>query len=271
MTREQAQRFVLAMVNRDRNTHGRSPVTWEDTAARAGQRHADDMATHGFTAHIGTDGSFPEQRYTDAGGQHMIMENAGCYADAAARTLDPDARFSAAALEKIHQAFMNEVPPNDGHRRNILTPWHTSLGVGLSQTKGLDIPCMAQEFVDNYGQYEALPRRSKLGEKIHISGIVAPPATIAGVGVARVDKPRRADPSNLNKTSVYAIPKPFKTYFTKGFKTPIPVEVLDNRFWITVPLTDDQGQRGLYSISVWAKLPNTPDLLMISLRTIVVE
>jgi uncharacterized protein YkwD len=271
MTRDQARRFVLALVNRDRKGHGLSALSWDETATLAGQRHADDMATHGFTAHLGTDGSLPEQRYTDAGGPHMVMENAGCFADAAPRTLDPDARFSAAALEKIHQAFMNEQPPNDGHRRNILTPWHTSLGVGVSQTKGLDIPCMAQEFVDNYGDYEPLPRKSKLGANLHVSGLVHSPAQIAGVGVARADKPRPAKAADLNKTYAYAIPKPFKTYFTKGFKTPIPVEVLDNRFWIHVPLRDNQNQPGLYEVSVWAKLPGTPDLLMISLRTIAVD
>src|SRR5262249_7626837 len=70
MPREEARRFVLALINRDRKAQGLTALSWDETASLAGQRHADDMATHGFTAHVGTDGSLPEQRYTDVGGSH---------------------------------------------------------------------------------------------------------------------------------------------------------------------------------------------------------
>src|ERR1700675_435129 len=65
---EQARRYVLSLVNRDRAANGLPPVVLDDTASRAGQRHADDMARSGYTAHWGTDGSVPEERYSDAGG-----------------------------------------------------------------------------------------------------------------------------------------------------------------------------------------------------------
>ena len=61
-------------------------------AARAATRHAADIARHGFTAHIGTDGSVPELRYTEAGGTGLVMENVGCFADATSRPLDPSGR-----------------------------------------------------------------------------------------------------------------------------------------------------------------------------------
>ncbi len=31
-----------------------------------------------------------------------------------------------------HMAMYNERPPNDGHRKNILNPWHTHVGLGFS-------------------------------------------------------------------------------------------------------------------------------------------
>ena len=60
----------------------------EGAPTRAGQAHAEDMATHGFLGHWGTDGSTPEQRHTEAGGADMVLENASCFVDEHARTLD---------------------------------------------------------------------------------------------------------------------------------------------------------------------------------------
>ena len=165
---------------------------------------------------------------------------------------------------------MDEVPPNDGHRRNILTPWHSSLGVGLALAAGLDVPCMAQELVDDLGDYGDLPRHAKAGSPLAVHGRVRAPARIAGVGLSRVDAPRAKSPSELNRTHAYAIPKPFATYFPRGYKTPIPLEIRGETFSIEVPL-GDAGKPGLYGVSVWAKLPGVDGLQMISLRTIAVD
>lgn len=270
LTRKEAERYVLDLVNRDRKANGLAPVRWDATAAKAGQRQADDMARRGFTAHLGTDGSTPEKRHTEAGGVAMVMENVACFADAEERELDPDPRFTVEELERIEHTFISEVPPLDGHKRNILTPWHTSLGVGLAKTKGLHIVCMAQEFVDNYGTFDPLPPKAKVGSKLRVAGSVGAPAEVAAVGIARVDKPKAMKADALLKTYAYAIPKPYVTYFKKGFKTPIPLTVTGTSFSIEVPLSD-QGRPGIYGVSVWAKVPGTEDLVMISLRTIEVD
>src|SRR4051812_3882805 len=47
MNLEQARRYVLALVNRDRAEHGLAPVVMDEAATRAGQRHAEDMARVG--------------------------------------------------------------------------------------------------------------------------------------------------------------------------------------------------------------------------------
>src|SRR5450432_4722149 len=104
---EQARRYVLALVNHDRAEYGLSPVTLDDAATRAGQRHADDMAKAGYTAHWGTDGSVPEQRYSEAGGTDFVQENAGCLADGKARTLEALPHFTAQQLARVEHAFMD--------------------------------------------------------------------------------------------------------------------------------------------------------------------
>jgi uncharacterized protein YkwD len=270
MTLADAQKYMLRLVNRDRDAEGLPAVTWDEAAARAGQVHADDMAIHGYTAHYGSDGSVPEQRHTAAGGVALSMENAGCLADGVARKLDKRPLFTAEEIEKVESAFMNETPPHDGHRRNILTAWHNRLGIGVAKAEGVPLACIAQEFTDSYGSYSALPKSARIGETFEITGEIVPPAVFGGVGVARIDAPAPKEASELNGLHSYAIPVTYTQYFPKGFVTPAPVEVHNNRFSIRVPLNDD-GKAGLYEVSVWAHLPETPDLVMVSLRTIAVN
>jgi hypothetical protein len=134
----------------------------------------------------------------------------------------------------------------------------------------LDIVCLAQEFIDDYGSHDPVPRKAKVGTKLKVSGDIRAPAQVAAVGLARTEMPKARKADQLLKTSTYAIPKPFVTYFTKGYKTPIPVQVSGSSYTIEIPLSD-QGRPGLYSLSVWAKVPQTKELVMVSLRTIVVE
>jgi len=269
MPLEEARAYVLALVNRDRADAGLEPVERDEVAERSGQRHAEDMSQRGFTAHWGSDGSVPEQRYSEAGGDQMVQENAACFFDGTERELDPDPLFSPDELEKIELAFIGEVPPNDGHKRNILKPDHTHVGIGLAKPKGIPQLCMAQEFVDRYGDYDPLPKEARVGEVITVAGEVHEPLSFGGVGIVRLDLPKPIAPAQLNETSTYPIPQPDVVYFPKGFETPKEVEFDGHRFRIELPL--DKG-KGLYEISVWAKFPDSGDsLLSSSIRTILVK
>jgi uncharacterized protein YkwD len=268
---EDAQKYALGLVNRDRAAEGLEPVEWDETAARAGRRHAEDMAKHGFTAHWGTDGSVPEQRYTEAGGTQFVQENAGCFFDGQSRELDPDPKFDPALIEKIQSAFINETPPNDGHRKNILKPVHNKVGIGLAKAAGVNQPCMSQEFLDEYGEYDDVPKTARIKQMIEVSGEVKAPVKFGGVGVGRIDLPEPLPPEHLNSTSIYRIPQPHILYFPEGFKTPKPVKLDGSKFEIEVPL-DDRGKKGRYEISVWGNYPGSgKELVMISLRTVLVK
>src|SRR6478735_326087 len=268
MNLEQARRYVLALVNRDRAEHGLAPVVMDEVANRAGQRHAEDMAKVGYTAHWGSDGSVPEQRYSEAGGSDFVQENAGCLADGKSRKLDPAPRFEAAELERVERAFMDEKPPHDGHRRNILKPTHTGFGVGVAKPSGVPIACLSQEFVDDYGDYAALPKTAHAGDVVSVSGEVKGPVPFGGVGSGRIDAQQPLAAADLNPTSSYAVPKPSDLYLPKGFVTKKPVEVNGKHFRIEAPL-GKRGQAGRYEVSIWAKFPGAGQQLeMVSLRVI---
>jgi uncharacterized protein YkwD len=266
----EARKYMLKLINRDREREGLEPVTMDSTAQKAAQEHADDMAGHGYTAHYGIDGSVPEMRYSGAGGTDIAFENAACFFDNAQRKLDKNALISAAELERIESAFINEKPPHDGHRRNILTAWHNRVGIGIAQPAGITVPCVAQEFVDHYGKYDALPASAALGSKVRVAGEVVAPATFGAVALARIDRPSPRTPDDLNGTGSYQLPAPYATYLPKGYVTPIEVKVDGNRFSIEVPL-DDRRRPGVYEVSVWGMVPESKDLVTVSLRTITVK
>lgn len=278
LTIPEARRYMLALVNRDRATQHLPPVELDEGApTRAGQRHAEDMARLGFLGHWGSDGSVPEQRYTDAGGADITFENALCFTDQTARPLDPDPKIDPADLERSEAAFFNEVPPNDGHRKNILRPGHKRIGIGIAQPVATPterpVPCIAQELIYVYGTWGKLPARAKVGDVVHVEGTMGAEASFGGVGVARVDAPKPIPVAELNTRRSYTQPEPFRVYWPEGFVTPIPVKVSGRSFSIDLPL-DDRAKPGLYEISVFAKLPGAPagdkGFTSVSLRTILV-
>ena len=274
LTTAEARRYMLALINRDRRIEKLPPVVLDTGPPTvSGQAHADDMAHLGYLGHWGSDGSVPEERLTRAGGADMVLENASCFTDEKTRTLDASPQIDPAEVERAESMFFNEKPPNDGHRKNILKPAHTRVGIGVAQPRDtateIAVPCFSQEFLDTYGTYEPLPARAKVGTKIKVKGRATPSAT--AVGVTRIDSPRPLSTHDLNQRRSYPVPAPFALYWPKGFVTDIPLVVTGDSFEIEVPLANHERAPGLYEVSVWSKLPGNESHTMISLRTILVE
>ncbi len=275
LTTHEARCLMLSLVNRDRATMNLAPVELDLGAPTiAGQSHAEDMAVHGYLGHWGTDGSIPELRYNLAGGSDMVFENASCFTDEAARTLDHAPWIAAAQVVSTESMFFNEKPPMDGHRKNILKAFHKRVGIGIAQPlprpQEIPVPCFSQEFVDPYGTYAPVPFALHVGQTVHVEGSIAAPATVAGVGLARVALPAPISVAELNKRRSYPVPQPYQMYWPPGYVTPIPLRVGQAGFAIDVPVSD-KGQPGLYELSVWAKLPGEPDFLIVGMRTLRVE
>ncbi len=272
MSRAAAEQYMLTLVNRDRAAQGLAALPWDETAARAARRQAEDMAARGFTAHWGSDGSVPEQRYSEAGGEDVAFENVGCFIDASASPLALDAPYMPEGIDRFQRAFMDEVPPHDGHRRNILSRWHTAVGIGVAQVEGSRIPCVAQEFVDDWGTYEPLPKSLAAGAFVDIAGELRPPAVLSVIGIARIDPPSPRAARDLNQTGDYLVPEAYEAYLPRRLTTPFPrprgvLSLVGNTFSLGTYL-DDEGKPGLYEISIWARFPGMDEDRLVSLRTI---
>jgi uncharacterized protein YkwD len=272
MSIAEARRYMVELINHDRASAGLPPVTLDEgPPTRAAQLHAEDMAENGYLGHWGLDGSVPEERYTNAGGTQMVLENASCFTDGTRRALDARPGIDPAQIEHTESMFFNEVPPNDGHRKNLLKPWHKKVGIGIAQPRAtpteIPVPCVAQELVDDYGVYSEAPKVAHMGERLHVAGRMSPPAQPIGVGLARVDFPQPITAAVANSRRSYAVPQPYQMYWPAGYQTPIPVVVNGPSLSIDVPLGEGQ-KPGLYELSIWAKLPQSPDFQVVSLRTI---
>ena len=275
LTVAEARTYMVELLNRDRATQGLPPLELDLGApTRAGQAHAEDLARLGYLGHWGSDGSVPEERHTREGGADMVLENASCFTDERPRTLDPAPLIDRDRVEQAERMFFDEVPPNDGHRKNILKPAHNRIGIGIAQPIAteteLPVPCFSQELVDHHGTYDAVPASARVGDPVRVAGKLAPPWEVTAVGLARIEPPKALAPSVLNQRRSYPVPRPYELFWKRGFVTRIPLEIGPGGAFSIATTLDDKRQPGLYEISVWGKVPGG-EHVMLGLRTIRVD
>ncbi len=107
---------VFRLINEQRAAYGLVPLSWNATLARAAQLHADDCYARGWCSHTGSDGSTMKERIMRQGYDPVRWSE--CWA-------------WYATPEMAVAMWMDETPPNDPHRRTILSTWLTEVGVGV--------------------------------------------------------------------------------------------------------------------------------------------
>jgi uncharacterized protein YkwD len=105
---------MLAIVNAARTVEGRPPLVLDPRLNAAAQAHAEDMLRRTFYAHENPEGLLPRRR----------VEAAGVSADVIGENL----AAGQTSVENVMEAWMH----SSDHRRNILEPRYTHLGVGLA-------------------------------------------------------------------------------------------------------------------------------------------
>lgn len=201
---KEVEHLVLDLINLDRQKNGLSPVIWDETAANAARQHVQEEADNGYISHWGMDGSKPQFRYTQGGGLDVVNENESV-------SLWLQGGFegvSVSDLRKIvfehEMAMINEKPPNDGHRKNILDVHHTGVGVAIAVGKyGI---AMAQEFTNHYAVLDPVPLKALPGSKIKLSGRILPGFQLTGIYGVWEKTPYPMTREELMKTESYSDP-----------------------------------------------------------------
>lgn len=148
---------VVAQINRDRTANGVGPVEFDALASRVGDQHCQEMAARQYLSHWNLQGHLPYHRYHFAGGRDHVQENASRVTvfstDPSPIPTRPEEILP--QLLEAHARMMDEKPPLDGHRKNILDPAHTHVGIGLAVVGGE--LTMTQLFVNRYVRLQELP------------------------------------------------------------------------------------------------------------------
>ncbi|MCU0845708.1 MAG: CAP domain-containing protein [Spirochaetes bacterium] len=162
---------VLDLINENRARHGLSSLRLDILASRVASKAASEASRGDYYGHWNLRGEKPYHRYAFAGGVDHVMENASMIQGGGPMT--KDYRQVLSFIKQTHMMMYNETPPNDGHRKNILLPSHTHVGLGFSMIENRFR--YYELFVDRYLVFDAVPAAVKAGEKVTISGSVATP------------------------------------------------------------------------------------------------
>jgi uncharacterized protein YkwD len=111
-------REIAGLINEVRSQHGLEALAYNVLLEQAAQAHANDCAQRGWCSHTGSDGADIRARVARAG-----YEGSGS-AECWAQTQSP---------QRAVEVWMDETPPNDPHRRTLLSDWLTEIGIGVSQ------------------------------------------------------------------------------------------------------------------------------------------
>jgi uncharacterized protein YkwD len=107
---------ISRLINETRAQHGLPPLAYNDTLAQAAQAHANDCLQRGWGSHYGSDGSNERIRMERAGYDPVYWDESWAHTQSPSRAMD---------------FWMDEAPPNDPHRRMILSTRFTEIGVGV--------------------------------------------------------------------------------------------------------------------------------------------
>src|ERR1700759_2094123 len=110
-TRFALRQEFLRMINHDRQQFGLAPVALDPWTSSVADVYCRVQIINGTTGHFTTDGLAPYTRYSLAGGNDGVSENAAAWS--------ATYRFSERALYEMmrrsEEAMMAEAAPHDGH------------------------------------------------------------------------------------------------------------------------------------------------------------
>lgn len=122
---KELEKRIFQLTNEARRENGLDPLEPDDTLAKLARAKCDDMLEHQYFSHTGPGGQTLKDRFIEAeradsfrmvgGGENISMASRNDYAD------------TEATAREVVDSFM--VSPE--HRRNILNPHYTHLGVGV--------------------------------------------------------------------------------------------------------------------------------------------
>lgn len=239
---------MVEMINADRKAAGLPAVEYSEDLSRAADAHCLDMVQGNYASHWNRDGWKPYIRYAAAGIRDHTSENLHAF-------WSSDFREEQVwdYMADGHRGFMAEQPPNDGHRRSILDPRHTHVGIGVAY--GAGSLRMIELFGARYAELKALPFHARLKDNLAVSGrLLRMSDSLLGISVFHEPLPQSMNRAELNATFSYSLPREERmerprlspARYSDGSSG--TVHVSGRGF--QMPLSFWKG-KGVYTIAVW--------------------
>ncbi len=193
---------LLARINADRAAAGVPSVAYDLVAAKAADAFCIDAARNSVMGHWDLSGRAPYDRYADAGGVDWSGEN---FSGTSRRgdAFHPDELVG--LLLEAHGRMMAEKAPDDGHRRAILDPEWTHVGLGVALEGGEFR--MTEEFTRHVATWvEAPGGRVRAGRTVPVHVQLPKGWKLAAVEVGHERFPRPLTAKEIRKRSAYAFP-----------------------------------------------------------------
>jgi len=252
-TRATLREEFLRLINRDRRQFGLQPVQLDPFASSVADNYCGAQIRNGTTGHFTTDGQAPYMRYSFAGGNDGLSENAAAWS----ATYSFGDRALYEMMRRSEDAMMREVAPHDGHRRAILDPYATHVGIGLAWEGGEFR--LTQEFIRRYVDWKRQPPRSAMaGDQILCSGQPKAGYEVDAITVHREPLPQSIAAVTANALNSYGLPETRRQYaprlafgqtYTDGTRGDFPIS-RDGSFAFVVPFNDGPG---VYTVVVWVR------------------
>lgn len=193
---------LLEMINEERAVEKVRPLAVDELATQVATKHAIEMAREEFASHWGRDGLKPYHRYSFAGGTDATQENVSAADSTWSMKVDQLKQDTA----YLHVRLYQEKPPYDGHRRTILAPQHTHVGIGLA-VEQLRLR-LVELFVAKHVEVAPMSREAKPGAEIRFRGkILTRDHELNNLEVFYEPLPKTPDLSWLRQTRAYALPQ----------------------------------------------------------------
>jgi uncharacterized protein YkwD len=260
-TRFALREEFLRLINRDRKQFGLQPVQLDPFSSSVADAYCRDQIRNGTTGHFTTDGQAPYMRYSFAGGNDGLSENAAAWS----ATYNFGDRALYEMMRRSEDAMMREVAPHDGHRRTILDPYATQVGIGLAWDGGEFR--LTQEFIRHYVDWKrSLPRTATISDQVLCSGRPVNGYQVDAITVHHEPLPQSMAAVTANAMTSYGLPETrrqflprlrFGVSYIDGSRGDFPVQ-RNGSFAFVVPFSDGPG---VYTVVVWVRAHGDHDAI----------
>ena len=202
----EAKAVLLSRINEERRASGATPLAYDLLGARVGDDFCLQAATAGSIGHWDTDGRAPYLRWALAGGVDSHAQNFASETRVGYPFKEPPAEV----LLTVHARFMAETPPADGHRRTVLDPRWTHVGIGLAIVGG-ELR-MTEEYSQRVAEWVEMPSAPlAAGSAAEVTVQLPKGWSTAAVDVAFEPPPRPLSLREIRSRGAYSYPPSIRT------------------------------------------------------------